>query len=183
MKYCLRCGKIYSNLYDNSRVENLNLCTHHDFSLTEDTEVSDEIFYNFSEEQKDAYEQKIYNICKQSEFFDENQYELMTKPYNYYYTYRFDKYEQLSGKKANTKENHDYHRMKAQIELEKLQPKIIQAQIDEANKQNLPKCPTCQSTNIRKIGGVERGISVGFFGLFSRKINKSFKCNNCGYTW
>ncbi len=48
---------------------------------------------------------------------------------------------------------------------------------------NVPKCPTCQSTNIRKMGGVERGASIWAFGLFSKKINKSFKCNNCGYTW
>lgn len=48
---------------------------------------------------------------------------------------------------------------------------------------NIPKCPTCQSTNIRKIGGVERGASIWAFGIFSKKINKSFKCNSCGYTW
>ena len=46
-----------------------------------------------------------------------------------------------------------------------------------------PKCPTCQSTNIRKMGGIERGASIYAFGLFSKKINKTFKCQNCGYTW
>lgn len=45
------------------------------------------------------------------------------------------------------------------------------------------KCPTCQSTNIRKISGLESGASIAMFGLFSRKINKTFKCNSCGYTW
>ena len=53
--------------------------------------------------------------------------------------------------------------------------------MNEAKHQ--PKCPTCQSTNIRKIGTLERGASVGMFGLFSKKINKTFKCNNCDYTW
>lgn len=48
---------------------------------------------------------------------------------------------------------------------------------------NIPKCPTCGSTNIRTIGELERGVSVLSAGLFSKKINKSFKCNNCGYTW
>ena len=47
----------------------------------------------------------------------------------------------------------------------------------------LPKCPTCGSTNIRKMGGVERGASIWAFGIFSKKINKTFKCGNCGYTW
>ena len=49
--------------------------------------------------------------------------------------------------------------------------------------QNKPKCPTCSSTNVQKIGGLERAGSVYMFGVFSKKINKSFKCKNCGYTW
>ena len=48
---------------------------------------------------------------------------------------------------------------------------------------NIPKCPTCQSTNIRKMSGLESGASIAMWGIFSKKINKSFKCNNCGYTW
>ncbi len=47
----------------------------------------------------------------------------------------------------------------------------------------LPKCPHCRSTRIKTISGFERGVSVLTLGLFSKKINKSFKCNNCGYTW
>ena len=50
-------------------------------------------------------------------------------------------------------------------------------------KSRVSKCPTCQSTNIRKMGGIERGASIYAFGIFSKKINKSFKCNSCGYTW
>lgn len=46
-----------------------------------------------------------------------------------------------------------------------------------------PKCPTCGSSNIRKISTGERMVSVGMLGLFSKKISKSFKCNSCGYTW
>ena len=48
---------------------------------------------------------------------------------------------------------------------------------------NTPKCPTCGSTNIEKIGGLERASSVYMFGIFSKKINKSFKCCNCKFTW
>ena len=60
------------------------------------------------------------------------------------------------------------------------QEKLQRQQQEQAN---LPKCPTCGSTNIRKIGGVERGTSIVAFGIFSKKINKTFKCGNCGYTW
>ena len=48
---------------------------------------------------------------------------------------------------------------------------------------NAIKCPACGSSNVQKIGTGERVASVTMFGLFSKKINKSFKCNNCGYTW
>lgn len=57
----------------------------------------------------------------------------------------------------------------------------IKAEI-EKNK-TIPKCPTCSSTNIQKIGAGERLMSVAMLGLYSNKINKSFKCKNCGYTW
>ena len=46
-----------------------------------------------------------------------------------------------------------------------------------------PKCPHCHSTNISPIGTGERMGSVMMLGLFSKKINKSFKCKNCKYTW
>lgn len=48
---------------------------------------------------------------------------------------------------------------------------------------NIPKCPTCGSLNVHHISGGERVVSVGFLGIFSKKINKTFKCGNCGYTW
>lgn len=67
-------------------------------------------------------------------------------------------------------------------------PDLTPQQIAQVNAQaqellNKPKCPTCGSTNIKKMGGVERGASIWAFGIFSKKINKTFKCGNCGYTW
>ena len=57
------------------------------------------------------------------------------------------------------------------------------SQTEDQNTNNVLHCPTCGSTNIRKMGGVERGASIAAFGIFSKKINKTFKCGNCGYTW
>ncbi len=60
----------------------------------------------------------------------------------------------------------------------------VNSQTEDQNTNNsILHCPTCGSTNIRKIGGVERGASIAAFGIFSKKINKTFKCENCGYTW
>lgn len=52
-----------------------------------------------------------------------------------------------------------------------------------ARRASLPKCPTCQSTDIQKMSGFERGVSIFGLGLFSKKINKTYKCNQCGYMW
>lgn len=46
-----------------------------------------------------------------------------------------------------------------------------------------PKCPTCGTTNISKIGFISRAVSTSLFGLASNKIGKTYKCNSCGTTW
>lgn len=46
-----------------------------------------------------------------------------------------------------------------------------------------PTCPTCGSTKVKPISGLERGTSIMGFGIFSRKINKTYKCLNCKYMW
>lgn len=48
---------------------------------------------------------------------------------------------------------------------------------------NKPKCPTCNSTNIKKISGLSKAGSVAMFGIFSQKVKKQMHCNNCGYEW
>lgn len=48
---------------------------------------------------------------------------------------------------------------------------------------NMPKCPTCSSTNVKRVSGTSKAISVVMFGLFSQKAKKQFHCNNCGYKW
>ncbi len=44
-------------------------------------------------------------------------------------------------------------------------------------------CPTCGSTNTRKISGLSKAASVGLFGIFSQKVKHQFHCNSCGYEW
>lgn len=56
----------------------------------------------------------------------------------------------------------------------------LRKQREEAMK---PKCPTCGSKNIKKIGLISRGLSVSTFGLASNSLGKTFHCKNCGYKW
>lgn len=67
---------------------------------------------------------------------------------------------------------------------------LLEADLQFKARQNAKKaaantlhCPTCGSTNIKKLDVVDRAVSVGLFGIFSNKINKSFKCKDCGCTW
>lgn len=61
--------------------------------------------------------------------------------------------------------------------------RISKHTINKPEKQNIPKCPTCGSTNIKKISGTKRWLSAGLFGLASSNIGKSMCCQNCGYKW
>lgn len=45
------------------------------------------------------------------------------------------------------------------------------------------KCPYCKSTNVTRISGIERVTSIAMLGIFSKKINKNFKCNSCKATF
>ena len=86
--------------------------------------------------------------------------------------------------------------LEAMIELKKNDPieyQLKMSQFKASLKQqenskkveddNKPKCPNCHSTNIKAITGTERVMSIMGLGIFSKKINKSFKCLNCKYTW
>jgi len=59
------------------------------------------------------------------------------------------------------------------------------AKEDMANFGNphTPKCPTCGSTDLRKVSVGAKAVSVGLFGIFSQKVKKTWHCNSCGYEW
>ena len=44
-------------------------------------------------------------------------------------------------------------------------------------------CPNCKSIRIKKISKSRRLFSVGFWGLGSDKIGKTYECLSCGYKW
>ena len=67
-----------------------------------------------------------------------------------------------------------------QFKLQQEQSDVIK---EQERKSNRPHCPTCGSTNIKKITGTERAASVIGLGIFSKKINKSYKCLRCKHTW
>ena len=47
----------------------------------------------------------------------------------------------------------------------------------------IPRCPTCNSPNIRKISSTEKMVDIGLFGILGTIRKKQFHCNLCGYEW
>ncbi|MCI8806269.1 MAG: hypothetical protein HFE59_10425 [Clostridiales bacterium] len=118
----------------------------------------------------------MLELCRQSEFFDERKYERETKPYNYYFTFRVDKFEEFTGEKAPTKENELYHDMKAQERLNE----AFRRYSHTVGTENTSKCPTCQSARIHKISTSSKVINTALFGLFGSKRHKTFHRDNRG---
>ena len=54
---------------------------------------------------------------------------------------------------------------------------------DEQVQAKVPCCPTCGSLKVKPISAVERATSIIGLGILSKKINKTYKCLNCKYTW
>lgn len=75
-----------------------------------------------------------------------------------------------------------------EIFKKRMGPPPSQEQIAYANavareSLNKPKCPTCQSLNLKKISTTSKVINTAMFGLLGTKRHKTFHCNNCGYEW
>lgn len=74
----------------------------------------------------------------------------------------------------------EYQLKMSQFKTQVQQQESIKRQQSEQSKVH---CPFCNSVNVKKISGTERAASVAMVGIFSKKINKSFKCNACGGTF
>ena len=59
----------------------------------------------------------------------------------------------------------------------------IQHEQDITQQQNIPKCPTCGSTNVHPISSGKKAIGFLTVGIFSSSFGKSYECDNCKYKW
>ena len=70
-----------------------------------------------------------------------------------------------------------------QLKMSQFKTQLQQQESSKIQNDTTPRCPHCKSTNIKSISGLNRGASIAMWGVFSKKINKSFECKKCGYTW
>ena len=100
------------------------------------------------------------------------------------------KIEELSRNPLFNKELYE-QRIKEEIEADKKKSQEnLKKYLAESERQrklealkNVPKCPTCNSTNIKKISTTRKVVGAGLFGLLSKDATSQFCCGNCGYKW
>lgn len=70
-------------------------------------------------------------------------------------------------------ENHDLEELECLANSTPIQP----------SQANIPKCPTCDSTDVKKLSTTSKVIGISLLGLASKTVGKTYKCNKCGYYW
>lgn len=69
------------------------------------------------------------------------------------------------------------------LKMSQFKAQIAQEQSSKIQTSSKPKCPTCNSTNLKKISTTSKVASVAMWGIFSQKAKKTWHCNKCGYEW
>ena len=73
------------------------------------------------------------------------------------------------------------------VALEKRQEEAtsnrLRMEKQQAQKANVPRCPTCGSTNVHPISTAKKAFGFALVGLFSSNLGKSYECENCKYKW
>jgi len=119
----------------------------------------------------DNYLTALHTLCKYNQYV----YETFIEPLgtvdkdNEYFKRNYERMYEINGEATQRYDNY--------IKSMPSQP------LANDKTSHKPTCPTCGSTNVAPISGMERGVSILTLGLLSTKINKSYKCSNCKYMW
>lgn len=54
---------------------------------------------------------------------------------------------------------------------------------NSSGHRNYPKCPTCGSSNVKRISTSKRMVSVATLGIASNSMGKTYECLNCKMKW
>lgn len=155
IQYCPRCGWIRGWVYMLIYKNREENCKYCNYKLKDTKET----YYDIK---------KISN----EKGIDDDEYVMI------HYVYRSPEYRKKYKDQREQKEKEELEEAKRRSNAE-----FTAKFFAERNSVGLPKCPSCGSTNISKIGVGERALSVGMFGILSGKIGKTHKCNNCGNMW
>lgn len=166
MKICLKCKR---NLFDRDMQCDKCGCT----DIMDKKEYDDLCvrFQNASDKEKEKLRQsdEYQVICKYKFIVDKNN------------TPEKRREQSKKDKEKRLQEERQYLKHLDDIQQELQQSKIAQAKLDKET--NVPKCPTCGSTNVNKISGAKKAAGFITVGVFSSNFGKSMECKSCGYKW
>lgn len=174
--YCEKCG--FSKWRDNDtlREEGIGECPH--------CKIPMKIL-----ERDDLVTYEDYQLINNRAFIESQGYTWFDEGWNGWIDYCDDLNKKVVDEYISKLPTFDKYAMYARWEDRRKQKEKAQREWRERQAQKAaaeaskPKCPTCGSTNVKPISGGERAASIIGFGLFSKKIGKSYKCMNCKYTW
>ena len=70
-----------------------------------------------------------------------------------------------------------------ELKMSQIRNQVDQQKRNTSQVQNKPKCPTCGSTNIKKISASRKMLGTIGFGLLSKTARSQWECKNCGNKW
>ena len=70
-----------------------------------------------------------------------------------------------------------------QLKMSQFKANLGQQEISKPKEDNTLRCPTCNSTKVKKISATSKVVGASMFGLFSKTARSQFKCEQCGYKW
>jgi len=192
LRWCEVCGNVYDE-FDSCRDDiTCEIC-----GATLDEDDMTAIKYaELSDIEKDQYDEQLLTKIKNSPFFQEN----LFQEYNsletgeFWSGFRVDKWEKLytiqkhiDNVKRWRRENEPFkpfNPIDRQKAVESTRSKVEwQMKMEQQQKNNnIPHCPICNSTNIKKITLSKRAMKTVVFGIIGAvdDSGKTYQCNNCG---
>ena len=158
MKLCCNCFK---NLFDEEMV-----CPFCNNNVTLNSDETEEFYLLVEEVRK-------LNKFKQNSLKKNPEYELVFKYIKYKEEHPYDDKPPIAQIFPNNRTN-------LSEPNEEYWERINSHTINKHKDTPVITCPYCNSTDTKKIGGASRWLSVGMFGLASKKVGKQWHCNNCG---
>lgn len=83
-------------------------------------------------------------------------------------------------------DDYEYDEEKSRQEILEMKERVRRKREERMTiekEQNVPKCPTCGSTNVNKISTTKKAMGFLTVGVFSSNLGKTMECKNCGYKW
>ena len=202
MRYCEKCGLVmdeFSYWRDN---QNCPICS----GVWSEDDMTALKYAELSEEVKDEYDEQLLNLIKSSPVFDKHSFSLngnSTEEGEFWSDFRVDKWRNLDSsvpieqidETIEDRKNREPFKPFPPIDTVKAREVAEDAEIAHKKiesgyysqktkkHENVPKCPTCQSTNIEKISLTKKAVGGVLFGLFSSNVRKTMHCKNCGFKW